>query len=84
MIFPTKGIGPEQALLAVGAVILQDLDRPKTVSSLWTKRKAAGKPERLTFDWFVLALDLLFLLGAIEYRSGKIHRAAPAGPKRSS
>ncbi len=78
MILPTKGIEADQALLALGAEILRDLRRPKTVSSLWAqKQKSREKaPERLSFDWFVLALDLLYLLGAVEYRSGKIHRAS--------
>jgi hypothetical protein len=28
------------------------------------------------FDWFILALDLLFLLGAIELQRGRIRRIA--------
>lgn len=29
------------------------------------------------FDWFILALDLLYLLGAIELQRGRIRRVTP-------
>ena len=28
------------------------------------------------FDWFILALDLLYLLGAVEHQRGRIRRVA--------
>jgi hypothetical protein len=31
----------------------------------------------LRYDGFVLALDLLFLMGAIELRDGVLHRSVP-------
>ncbi|WP_345942240.1 ABC-three component system middle component 6 [Streptomyces sp. SID2888] len=69
MILPTKGIAPDRALLTVGAQIISELDEPSTVSGLWhlvrMKRAQGENSTPLTFDWFVLALDLLFAVGAI-------------------
>lgn len=69
MILPTKGISADRALLTVGAQIIRELDEPSTVSGIWhLVRVSRGQQENstpLTFDWFVLALDLLFAMGAI-------------------
>lgn len=75
MILPTKSVAPDRALLSVGAEILRDLDEPKTVSRLWAElRKQDAEALELSFDWFVLALDLLYLLGVVEYVAGRLHR----------
>ncbi len=68
MILPTKHIPAERALVGVGAVLLQHLERPRTVSDLWEKVKdheAVGNFER-----FVLGLDLLHMLGAVNLSRG--------------
>jgi hypothetical protein len=80
MIFPSKHLSQDRALLTVGAVILRHLSNPVTVSALWeevsrpTRGQKAAAPPR--FDAFVLALDLLFLIGAIELRDGLLVREA--------
>jgi len=80
MILPTKGIAPDKALLSIGALILNDLAEPKTVSRLWADlRRVEDGPPDLTFDWFVLALDLLYLMGALEYLGGLVTRVQPRG-----
>lgn len=76
MIMPTKHLAVERSLLAVGGRCLALLSTPKTVSALWNDLRVdqtgwRGSSE-LTFDWFVLALDLLFAIGAIEYRRGLV------------
>jgi hypothetical protein len=80
MILPTKRLGQDRSLLYVGAEILGLLREPKTVSRLWRELQAtrSTRPEAapLTYDWFVLALDLLFLLHAIRYERGRIEKAA--------
>lgn len=79
MILPTKRMS-NRALLLVGARILDVLQEPATVSRVWTSLRAddseLNAQSGLTYDWFVLALDLLFLLGAIEYEDGRLVRAA--------
>lgn len=78
MILPTKGIGSDKALLSIGAIILRDLDEPKTVSRLWADlRRVEEGPPDLTFDWFVLALDLLYLMGTLDYLGGRVVRVYP-------
>lgn len=76
MILPTKHLPDNKALLAVGADILKILDEPKTISRIWADlsrlRRKNEPPGSLTFDWFVLSLDLLFTLNAIAHNQGFI------------
>ncbi|WP_044890287.1 ABC-three component system middle component 6 [Myxococcus hansupus] len=78
MILPTKGIRADRALLSVGADVLRLLDEPKTVSRIWDEVRSAWEmrdgASRLSFDWFVLALDLLYVLGAVEMAQGRLSR----------
>ncbi len=78
MILPTKRLSEDRALLAVGAVILKDLDEPKTVSRIWADLSRMRRKSEflgpLTFDWFVLALDLLFAINAISHYQGFISK----------
>lgn len=77
MILPTKGIAPQQALVALGADVLRLLDESKTVSRLWSEFKGQEpRADAVTFDWFVLALDLLFVLGTVEFDRGRVRRAS--------
>lgn len=79
MILPTKHLPSDRALLTVGARVLSLLDEPRTVSSLWDrirlKRELRDKRAPMSYDWFVLALDLLFLMEAIDFRDGVIRRS---------
>ena len=78
MILPSKHLSQSRALLTVGAVILRQLSQPVTVSALWEEISRAAADDkaslRLRYDGFVLALDLLFLIGAIELREGRLVR----------
>jgi hypothetical protein len=80
MILPSKHLSERRALLTVGSIILRLLDRPRTVSSVWEElRGTEGKAHRrLSYDWFVLALDLLFLVNAVALRDGLLTRARAA------
>ncbi|WP_310452746.1 ABC-three component system middle component 6 [Sulfuritalea sp.] len=73
MILPTKHLPQERALLTVGGALLAHLELPITVSALWQRVSGAVSPAP-TFDWFVLALDLLHALGAVELRDGLLVR----------
>lgn len=76
MILPTKGVPPRQALITLGADVLRLLTEAKTVSRLWDDfRKGRATGGSVTFDWFVLSLDLLFVLGTIEFERGRVRRA---------
>ena len=79
MIVPSKHLHQDRALLTVGAQVLKYLNRPKTVSALWEEfcgstGSALEAPPRITYEWFVLALDLLYAIGAINLRSGLVIR----------
>jgi hypothetical protein len=79
VILPTKHLPSDRALLTVGARVLALLDEPRTVSSLWDrirlKRELRDKRAPMSYDWFILALDLLFLMEAIDFRDGVIRRS---------
>ena len=72
MILPSKHISQDQALIGVGAILLKEIDQPQTVTSLWEtvrEEDAIG-----TFERFVLALDMLHIIGAINLENGLIVR----------
>jgi len=82
MILPTKHLSQDRALLTVGARLLAHLSQPKTVSALWEEisRMAITKDDKRPaprYDAYVLTLDLLFLMGAIELRDGLLSRKTP-------
>lgn len=79
MILPTKHLGPERAMLTIGAEILGFLTEPKTVSRLWNElsniKRERSSTRIINYDWFILSLDLLYMLGSIEMDHGRIRRA---------
>jgi hypothetical protein len=75
MILPTKHLPTERALLTVGALLLSHLQEPKSVSSLWADIKQDTQQSAvISFDWFVLALDLLATMGIINFANERIAR----------
>ena len=70
MILPTKGVPPSKALITVGAEVLSILGRsPLSVSGIWLRfneQQEASESMAVSYDWFILALDLLYLLGVIQ------------------
>lgn len=81
MILPTKHIRAERALLTVGADILTCLKRPMTVSRVWDEiRKQSDEAVNvapISYGWFILALDLLFITKAISFENGVLRKGAP-------
>ena len=81
MILPSKHISQERSMLTVGARILQHLSQSKTISAIWeellpnTTDHTDVSP--LRYDGFVLALDLLYLVGAVELKDGILSRRTP-------
>lgn len=74
MILPTKHISQNEALIGVGATLLAHLSAPMTVSGLWERLRS--EPNVGTFERFVLASNLLYLVGAIDIKDGLIIRTA--------
>lgn len=80
MILPSKHLSHERALLTVGATILRCLQQPMTVSALWENMLCPAEGYTVApirYDGFVLALDLLFLVGAIDLQNGLLRRSSP-------
>lgn len=80
MLLPTKGVSSERALMTVGSDLLEALQTPKSVSSLWeqykARERAPGSTDHITFDWFSLALASLFAIDVVEWTpSGHLRRA---------
>lgn len=82
MILPTKYAPDSKSLLLAGAVVLEKLDRPQTVTELW---EATRGEWIATFGYFVLALEMLFVIGVVNFRDGllKKHRAPSRRPIQS-
>ena len=69
MIVPTKGVHPNKAMLTVGGQIVNILNEPMTVSKLWTSirnKRSMNEESPIGFDWFVLSLDLVKILGLVD------------------
>lgn len=71
MILPTKHVKAEDSLLGLGALLLDALDSPKTVSRLW--ERVRDRPFQ-TFDRFVLTLGFLYTIGAVHREAGLLRR----------
>ena len=70
MILPKKHLSLSESLFGFGAFLLQQLDTPTTVDDLWEyyKDSYANKKYliKFTFDQFIMALDYLYIIGAIK------------------
>ena len=77
MLMPTKHVKTENALVGVGAELLSLLNRDKAVSTLFRDLQARRRENELStvhFDWFMLALDFLYSVGAIRFESGVLKK----------
>jgi hypothetical protein len=78
VILPTKYLPHDRALIGVGAEILNQLKQPRSISELWEcvreDRETRPTATPLSFDWFILALNLLYAISAIEYSQGIVHQ----------
>ena len=79
MILPTKHVRAERALIGVGAELLNLLREPMTVSRLWNEirdRRSVTSPDApIDYNWFILALDLLYMMGAVQPKHGTVMKA---------
>lgn len=69
LLLPNKHITFAESLLGLGSFVLENLNPAKNIDSLWWKyEKVKGKeyPAHHSFDNFILAIDILFAIGAIE------------------
>lgn len=78
MVLPTKHLRADRSLLAVGGEVLSIIREPKTVSRVWEEfsscRSRGEGRAPVSYEWFILSLDLLFILGTIAYKDGRLSR----------
>lgn len=81
MILPTKHVRSERALIGVGAEVLDVLKEPMTMSRLWDEirgRRSLHAPNApIDYQWFILSLDLLYMMGALDFDRGLMRRIQP-------
>lgn len=73
-ILPTKHVSEHTSLLGLAGRLAGELREPCTVSELW--RRARERRDPGSFARFVLALDLLYLIGVVVLDDGLLRRAA--------
>lgn len=78
MLLPDKHISFAESLIGLGSFILNDLGHAKDIDTLWKsfeKSRGHAFPAYHSFDNLVLAVDVLFAIGAIKLQSnGKLAR----------
>ena len=66
MILPTKNISPDRALLTLAGKVFEDLSAPRTVSGVWDEFRSQQQARPISYAFFILALDLLFLMKLVQ------------------
>jgi hypothetical protein len=69
---PTKYLQENETLLGIGAVLLSKLSHSKSLSQLWYESKNIS--DIGSYERFILALDMLYILGLIKLHNNKIMR----------
>ncbi len=74
MILPNKYLREDEALIGFGSIILKHLKIKRQLSELWEEVKT--NESFANFERFILVLDMLYMLGLIEFKSNKIQRVS--------
>lgn len=77
MILPGKHIRFSESLMGLGGILLSFLKTPSTIDELWLQYSKINDSKKFPayhdFDNIVLALDYLFIIGAVDLNfEGKI------------
>ena len=65
MILPDRNIAADRALLTLGGLIFNRLSEPVTVSRLWDEIRELHQKRPISYAWFLLSVDLLFVLNLV-------------------
>lgn len=74
MILPTKHLSTSDSLLGIGASLLVLLGQQQTLTRLWDEARTMN--QHVTYPQFLLSLDLLYTLGAVEIADGTLRKRA--------
>ena len=72
MILPTKHVAVSQCYLGLGAHVLAQMERPITLTRLWERVREPVSTSN--YEKFLLTLDLLYCIDAIELEEGFLKR----------
>ena len=72
-LLPNKHVPTSRSLVGIGALLLEHLEDSSTVSGLW--ELVRNNQEMGSFRNFVLTLDYLYVIGAIDYEHGFLRRS---------
>jgi hypothetical protein len=76
MILPSRNIAPERALLTIAGTVFQRLSEPATVSRIWDDLRSEYQRKPISYSWFVLAVDLLFVMDLVWFdQDGLLRRS---------
>jgi hypothetical protein len=76
MILPDRNIAPDRALLTIGGIIFDRLTEPLTVSRLWDEIRERHQKRPISYVWFLLSVDLLFVLNLVWFdQDGLLRRS---------
>ena len=73
-LLPNKHVPTNRSFVGIGALVLGHMERPTSVSRLW--ESVRDNREVASFGNFVLSLDYLFAIGAVDYEHGQLSRTA--------
>jgi hypothetical protein len=77
MVLPDRNIAPDRALLTIGGLIFDQLAQPMTVSRLWDEIRELHEKRPISYVWFLLSVDLLFVLDLVWFdQDGLLKRNA--------
>jgi len=76
MILPNKSTSFTKSILGIGSRILLLIESSHSISSLWQSVKDNYK--NISYQKFILTLDLLYSLGLIQYQEGMIKKVKDA------
>ena len=72
MIMPSKYLREDEALIGISAALLPLVENNGNLTALW---ESAKKIDAIgSFERFILALDVLYLLGLVDLHNNKIVR----------
>ena len=78
MILPEKHLSIYESFIGFGGYFLKIFDKPLTVDTLWKNyiKEYEKKlyPVKFSFDRFLIALDFLYMIGAINSNEGVLYR----------
>ncbi|GAB6482696.1 hypothetical protein bcgnr5369_54220 [Bacillus cereus] len=70
MILPQKHVKLSESLFGLGSFLIQFIQKPISIDDLWNEFNKINNTEKFptyhSFDNFILALDYLYLIGAID------------------